>query len=300
MRLGTLLAVLAVALWFGGNALATTGLTMDMPEIPPGVTITIDGNLDDWRWAADAGYGYTEADFFVVNGSDVPAEDLAFVVYLAWSDEENMIYVAVNVTDDVFNSDETTWISSGLNDDSIGLYIDADQSGGMYGYDEAINYWSAEAQELLFSVGRAATGAQLEGYDPFFVCVDPSREYWEVVQGVAKAPNAYYAANVEEPNWAVEIKMKIWDTLGPDPMSTDDWVEHDLTEGETIGFGINICDADAIDPATGVAVRETGKASFSGGEYWRNADDFSEAILLPAPEVAVSPASWGSLKALYR
>ena len=292
-----LCVALAIGLCFGGNALATVGLTLDMPHIPAGVTIAIDGNLDDWKWAADAGYGYTEADFYVINGAEVPAEDLSFVVYLAWSDPENMIYVATSVTDDIFNADATTWIN--WEDDSMGLYVDADQSGGMYNYDEAINYWGAEGQEIFLHAGRVP-GTQIDGRDQLFACITEDHEFWELQQNITKAPNAYYAVQVDDPNWAAEVKMKIWDTLGPDPMSMDDWVEHDLTEGETIGFSVHINDADAVDPETGEGKRETGMASTSGGEYWRNADDFSEALLLPAPTVAVSQTTWGSIKALYR
>lgn len=298
-KIWALFAVFAFGLYFGGSALATTGLTLDMPHIPAGVTITIDAELDDWKWAADAGYGYTEADFFVVNGAEVPAEDLSFVVYLAWSDPENMIYVAVSVTDDVFNYDPE---EPGFENDGLGLYVDADQSGGMYAYDEAINYWAAEGQEIILQVG-APPGSKLEmggQFPPFFIWVGETEEQRFVIQAVTEEPNAYWATKVEDPNWAAEVKMKIWDTLGPDKMSTDDWVEHELTEGEIIGFGVHVNDADAVDAATGVAKRETGMASYSGGEYWRNADDFSEALLLSAPAVAVSPTTWGSIKALYR
>ncbi len=280
------LAVFVSVLTIGSLAFGSTGIVIECPEIPDGVTVTIDGELSDWAWAAD--YAYTEADLTSIIGDPVPASDFSCVFNVAWSDAENMIYIAAAVTDDIYSTDADNW-GAVPDDDNLHFMIDADMSGGIYQYGDAVPYSSYGAQEYYVN---PAFG---------FYCYGGGGEH-DYIQYIAQPPLGEGATKLMDPNVNYEVKVTPFDNLGPDVADPSDDVVHDLTLGETIGLSVEFDDADSYikEGATTIS-RDNRFATGTSNNSWYDASSFSSAVLLPAPEVEpVSLTNWGSIKALFK
>jgi len=282
--------LLATALVFGISGVAFgyvgVGLDIECPGIPAGTTITIDGDLSDWAWAAD--YQYSKADCWVLSGDPVPDDDIDFVFNLAWSDEENMIYGAAAVTDDIYNADQTGW-ASGHEDDNLEFLVDGDNSGGTYQYGETPDYSNAQQIYLNPIFGLYCYGAG--AHDDLAYLMGPPNE-----GAIGNQPES----GDTDVSYTYEFKMLIYDALGDDIASSDDDVVHDLAEGDVIGFTLQWDDADeTLKEETGLITRDCQYSTTDNGMSWTDASAFSNAVLIAAP-TAVSPATWGSVKALFK
>lgn len=112
-----LVAVLTVALMFAHGSVASASWKPYVARsVGAGNTITIDGDLSDWRGVPGIRLGTDQAQ--VVRGSWSGASDLSGTVYLQWNSE--YLLVAADVTDNV------GVLSPGRidNGDSVGITID--------------------------------------------------------------------------------------------------------------------------------------------------------------------------------
>ncbi len=280
--------LLATVLVLGTSGVAFgysgVGLTIDCPHIPAGTTITIDGDLSDWAWAAD--YQYSKADTWCISGDEETDEDIDFVFNIAWSDDENMIYGASAVTDDIYNADQDNW-SGGHEDDNFEILVDGDNSGGKFQYGDNPDYSNAQQIYVNPVFGLYCYGAG--AHDDLAYLMGAPNE-----GAIGDQPES----GDLDVSYTYEFKMLIYDGLGDDIASPADDVVHDLAEGDVIGFTLQWDDADeTVKEETGLITRDCQYSTTDNGNSWTDASAFSNAVL--GPKEAVSPATWGSVKALF-
>jgi hypothetical protein len=139
-----ILAVAAMVMGFTISASAQLTIHQILPEHRP----TIDGDISEWT-SLGAPH-LMQSQFSSTTGTVqglVPEEDQKVEVWLGWSDDEDLVYVAARVTDDSFVAASASQPWTG---DDFEVYLDADNSGGRF---DAAN---PHAQQHAFSPDFAA------------------------------------------------------------------------------------------------------------------------------------------------
>nr|HID59667.1 hypothetical protein [Desulfobacterales bacterium] len=282
----TIAAFVVVAFFFGGGAFAHFGPTFYVPEVPPGVTITIDGDDSDWAWY-DPAYviDRTYIHEYHVGAEDPSVEDWDGFAMVAWTQPpDNMIYIYSRVTDDKYSAIAT---EPGMypSDDSMELGLDANHNGGDFREPEDINGKDA------YQVGIDAAGTI-----PLVVNNHPAEQRWVLEEPwfVAWANNPGEGA--EDVTLIYEMKFALWDYVGyggPDDPETQ---RHINEAGQTIGMYLRWFDTDYTPGSRDHGVMA---APVGALEAWRNADFFQDYVLVAA-EVSVEAQSWGLIKALFK
>lgn len=276
--LGSFVLVVALS---GISSAQAPGTTIYVQCITADRPITIDGDLSDW---VDQGYEvtYTQADMSDVLGGEMqPLDDWSCVGYCGWSPDDNMLYAAISVTDDMNNADCGADVTR-YEDDGLEMAIDADNSGGMY---KGAGIHGVQGQQICFHPNPPAGIATAFVYGEAGInwIVDPL--YCKV------------ASNLDDlPNWKMEVKLAIWDRVDPTG-GADASDRHILKADETIGWAIAVDDVDA-DPA--IRDCQPGLPGPEGAKFFKNADHINDAVLLPCPAEAVGSCSWGKIKALFK
>ena len=176
MAVSRLLAMVALIMGCAIPAFAQLTIDQILPENLP----TIDGDISEWTSLGDP--DLTQELFSSTTGDisgPVPEDDQKVEVWLGWSAEEDLIYVAARVTDDSFLMPTSTW-----NGDIIEVYLDADNSGGMYG-DSNIH-----AQQYVLAPDPTAE-------------VQSIRARVVEVQGAAKREGTVYTYELAIPGWDI-------------------------------------------------------------------------------------------------
>jgi hypothetical protein len=107
----------------------------------------IDAELDEWQDL----FGdpvLSSADFSSTTGEilgPVPTSDQDIEVWLGWNDETNLLYLAARVRDDAYGTTSFDGAVHAWRSDNIELYLDADNSGGFYSWD------NLQAQEYVLN-----------------------------------------------------------------------------------------------------------------------------------------------------
>lgn len=200
------------------------------PGVPRGARITVDGDLGDWSWFPEVLAISTVQSF--VHGPDIfDPNDFDWTVRVAWSDEENRIYVAFEVHDDVFFPYDQVGEREVYLYDNFGLIADADHSGGIYegpGVPEEEN--GTQAQLWMFPLGGPT-----EGYH--FVYLFGGATWYD------EPPYSAYAYRREgERRHVGEIGLIPFDHASQ--RRPEDSQVHDLTADEVIGLSCLYDDHD--------------------------------------------------------
>ncbi|MEW6750507.1 MAG: sugar-binding protein [Candidatus Latescibacterota bacterium] len=275
-----LLAVALVAL-----ALPATGVP-GIQHIDTAVLPTIDGNLSDWsaipsRPLAQSWFTSTVG---AVTGA-VPLADQQVEVWLGWNDDTDLIYLAARVRDDVYGVASPGEPLSVFQGDNIEVFIDADDSGGYYGADDA------HAQQY----GLSASGTLGAVLAPLMMTQPPL-----VQAAVVRLGNTY----------SYEMAIPGWNLINPDGTGT----RHDFRRNQTIGLAVAFADFESA-----AAAAEWDYHAYNGlngleGAY-QDADQFTQFRLVKsglvvsanraggraagrAAKPLVEAVSWGQLKDL--
>ena len=261
-----------------------------------------DGSLNDWEDLLPGAsldfldFGSNE----IVGGSHVDPNDLAFRVFLGWSDAEQRIYVGAERYDDIYIN---TYDGGGLREvwrhDGLEIMIDGDHSGGQYASFSGKVYGEEELKHLLnaqaqrYYILAESPEDRLIWSDNMFQ-EWPMSPPWTDVGGSEKG---------EAPSLTtIELAVTPWDDLhwkGPEYSTPSR-----LLAGTYIGFQIAIADFD------------TEPGEYSGwftiaaeAPVFFDAATFVDGLLLPyadgawhepASVSAVRPDSWGRMKASFR
>ena len=166
-------------------------------------------------------------------------EVLAFRVFLGWVQEEQRVYVALEIFDDIyFNEWDGMVLAEGWWADHVEFYIDGDHSGGQYNYTGTVFDTATEEKKRLHN--------------------STAQQYW----AFAESPAGPLARNtgpadprVSSPPWTeaggavlgrpqglsvIEFAVTPWDDL--DWRGVDNSKRSDLTAGKVIGIQLMVFD----------------------------------------------------------
>ncbi len=152
-------AILACTILLAGDALGhmPTGDMVWAVHLEDGQTPIIDGELDDWEGIAPV---LRMSDFGdLVAGAEPDAADFDVRVWIGWNDNENRLYLAVEVDDDIHQIDrpEGSATTRIFQDDDLEVFVDADHSGGQYAdFSDLDPDEQLARNELCFQLERSA------------------------------------------------------------------------------------------------------------------------------------------------
>ena len=241
-----------------------------------------------------------------LQGSPDPS-DLDFKIWLAWHNDPARFYLAFVSSDDVYvnNHDyDVDWFGSyGRDDilngsnDSIGLAIDGDHSGGEGVF---IGMTQEEVNEINGGTQQYDAIAQNGGgviLDDYGVRQATGEFAWTIFPPYGTAGGGVFG---EAPFISViEMDVTPFDRRGW--YRGEEKVVSDLETGQVIGFGIVVIDNDENDQLR-IWVPEA-MVSDKWGSFFDirevRADNFIDGILLPTQPQgsAVGGISWGRIKA---
>ncbi len=254
----------------------------------------VDGNLSDWNAVGGSYWLSTEAFTDLVHGSAVDNRDLGIRLGVGWNPSVNRLWVAATVTDDIHQIDRPAG-SAALRifqDDAMEVFIDADHSGGQFA-----NFVDLSAVEQVRQNGTQANHFVIAGPPPdgdYFVNFSAAAWY-----SLANGPYTAAAYQLRDlPAGGTEITYEAmfvpFDRVDVNAVFLSD--EHQLREGEVIGFNVEIDDYDRFSELLDA------KWSLSGGQNsFQLADRFADLMLMPVDGIfptGVQGVGWGGLKAL--
>ena len=249
-------------------------------QTPPGGDITVDGDLSDWWWFPELGTITTE-NSFVHAGPDIfDPEDFAWTLRVAWDGEENKIYIAYEIFDDILFPYATAGERETYLYDNFEVIIDADHSGGVYqGRELPEEENGTQAQLWMFPLGGPA-----EGYH--FVYLHGGATWYD------QSPYSDYAYRyLGENRHAGEISISLFDYAAPE--GPEQSQVHEPEVNQVIGLACLYSDHDE----EGTTIDGQWKTHESGQGYY-DANVLSDFILIEAPEVdaVVEPETWARIK----
>ena len=270
-------------------------------KLPPGAIDLQDGLLLDWE-DVTPGASLSSADFDEMMFDDTwemtSPEELAFRFFLGWVQEEQRVYVAVEIFDDIyFNEWDGTTLLDGWFGDHVDLYIDGDHSGGVYNFTGAAFDAASEDQRRLqnstaqqywvFAETPAGPLARNIGPADPWVSSPPWTEAGGVVLGRENGLSV------------IEFAVTPWDDL--DWRGADSSKRSGLRAGKVIGIQLMVFDWDGPSARGGF---HSIHALFD--RRW-DASMFVDAVLcgteacLPGsgPVSSVTRDSWGRIKASF-
>jgi len=264
----------------------TDGSVLDWEEAVPGPSIEI-GDL-----TAESGVG---------DKPSLDPADLAYRVFLGWSPELQRIYVAVERIDDIYvNEYDPTSFGNWMND-SVQFMIDADHSGGRYGFSQSdLEHMTHEEIGRLTGASAQRYWATAEGPDRLIRFVGQASwvldSPWTAAGGIQRG---------ESPNYSlVELMVTPWDDLVWTGLEAS--TQSFLQGGRIVGFGITLADYDdrarRLDNVYHVdGVYNLGGVTGEGSDAAMLADGILVCLdgCSGEPPSAITVDSWGRIKATF-
>ena len=247
----------------------------------------IDGIADDACWESAQWTGINET--WIPWGASVDSSDYYGRFKMTWSEEENLVYYLVEITDDVF-VDGYVYPNDGYpNYDIVEIFIDEDKSGGLHVFDDNANW--GQNSENAFSHHIAVEGPADGQTSSTFVVADIDGTDW----GDKTIPN--YANHFPEltmkkegNKYIYEFSMAIY----------DDTYDHNspeisrvtLTPDKLMGMSVAYCDND--DPNESPLERDNFFGSVwvpeeAYNDHWKDASGYGSLRLLSEGVVMNQP-----------
>ena len=258
------------------------------------LTPVVDGDLSDWEIVDSDFCASTDQFTDLVSGAVPDLSDFRTTLCVGWNDATNQLYICAVVGDDVHQIDRPEGTPPALifQDDDLEIFLDADHSGGQFADFSELS----EAEQLRLN-GTEANHFILSGPAPpngdFFVNFSAAGWYSEPDGEFTKAAVVVMRPGVV----AYELALTPFDRIdvGASFLS----VEHDLREGEVLGFNAEFNDFDTHSELYDA------KWSLSGGQNaFRLSERFGDLELVglnnPVAETAIVGRSWGQIKASIR
>ena len=220
-------------------------------------------------------------------GKNMDPKDLTVEVTVAWSPKMNRLYFLYKMYDDMhnFNFDRG---------DIFEVVIDADHSGGQFA-----DFSDLSQEEQLRRNGTAASHFVIAGPPPdedFFVNFSAASWYALPDGPFTQAAFALDGSVGGPAVMSYEIALVPFDRV--DIAASFLSVEHDLTEGETLGFNAEFGDFDSSSELLDA------KWSLSGGQNgFRLSERFTDLLLMPLEPhlrpTGVTARSWARIKTSF-
>lgn len=287
-----ILALTGVCFGFG-NA---NGVGYFALEVPPDVTITIDGKGDDWGWFDPAFTYGPDAMIEIITGQVPPKSDIDMAVMTAWTgaNRDNKLYGFTRVTDDTLHIAQTE-MDNGWLDDDYEIITDADGSGGPYRAEGVVT--GLNGQQFTMHISTPGGYVSPYGNGTWWMRYQaPTEIHWVDALAQAQITTVPAGAKTGTPNVTVnyEFAIPLFDELSLSGQAASP--RHVLTQGETIGLTYQLNDADTGDRSVQLAT------AAENGAAW-DATFSSQYTLLGVGEytmaTAVNAGSWGRIKATF-
>lgn len=250
-------------------------------QLPDTVSVTIDGQGDDWAWF-HPDYVVLPREMSYNVGSRQPGGDIDISVRAAWTPEpDNRIYVFVQVVDDTLNIDEVD-MNNGWQDDDLEIIIDADHGE----WHEPPDALRTGHQQWTFHIPTDGGYPQVA----FLRWNQPPEMQWAIDEGLVEAAvHVVPAAEHLATNVVVgyEISMPTWDYYSPDGAEAS--TPHIFELGQTIGMAISLNEADSGNRSHRLSTN-----SWEGGAHdsdWTS--EFTMEAAPPAPPLSVVSPNGG-------
>ncbi len=272
---------------------APSGEVFKAFQFPAGFEPAVDGQLDDWRLVGDA-YRITSDDLHdLIGGSQTDVEDFSATLFVGWSKEQNRLYIAAQVSDDIHQIDRPAGTASTriFLDDALEVFVDADHSGGQFA-----NFSELSPEEQAKVNGTQASHFVLAGPPPdedFFV--NYSAAAWYALADGPYTEAAVVYEGQENGRGIVRYEMSLVPFDRIDVSASFLSVEHRLQESEIIGFNVEFNDFDIQSDLLDA------KWSLSGElNSYRFSERFADLMLMPLEGIfvptVVEQRSWGAVK----
>ncbi len=269
-----------------------------------------DGSVDEWVELLGEPT-LTALDFQAHPRAPYDPVDMDYRVWLAWHGATQRLYVAVERSDDIYNTYEEGDAAEGgdasfpcismlVHDSSVVFDVDGDASGGRYSFSS--NEVKDRDEHRLLNYQHAQTYivlGDISGSDPH-VCLGLQSlhgdEDWFELPPYAEGGGASFGAqptlSVTE-FYVTPFDRLIWNSPAESVVSA-------LSRGTLIGFILSMRDFDVEGELRG------GLHFISGQDQWtglRNADDFARGLLVgpgsEIPDPAVESVTWSRIKATF-
>lgn len=230
-----------------------------------------DGDGSDAVWQESPWYPINHV--WIDYGAEIPESDNSASFKVVWSQEENLLYYLVKLTDDVF-VDGYEYPNTGYpNYDIVEVFIDEDASGGAHVFDK-----TGENAENAFSYHIAAD-APADGEVTYTkVVADIAGTGW----GDRITPD--YASHF--PNFAMKKSGNDYIYEFSMAVYTDDYVDSDpeasrssLFIGKIMGMSVAICDNDGFDGNRDHFFGSVYVTEENYNDHWQLADDYGKFAL---------------------
>ena len=259
-----------------------------------------DASVEDWVDAVGEPT-LTPLDFYLwshptmISYDQLDPSNLDFRIWLGWSGD-GRIHFAGEFADDVYENNYGEF-GPGFPfhgfDDSIGLLVDGDHTGGGYwGSHENMAPGTKPNMQAQYyqAISRVPSGPTIILPGTTDTADD---DWWMVSPPFAEGGGGVVGENPTF--WVIEVSVTCFDRMNR--LDPEDSVVSHFTEGKTIGFDVGVYDHDLKDSR-----RHAWYMLLDPDELtWAGADDFVDGLLVgPGGEYrnsAVQSVSWARIKA---
>ncbi len=232
----------------------------------------IDGSGDDACWTATTWQAIDEV--WIPWGGSVPASDYTGRYKVLWSQEQNLLYFLVEISDDVLVGEYEQGVSSGVyNFDIIEVFLDENKSGGIHMND--IGEQNAENAFAYHIFCEFPSGTETISD---IIVEDTPGDNWPDHDFADHLPE--FAITRSGNTCIREFSLKVYDDtyVGTNPESS----KVQLAEGKIMGMSLAYCDNDDASEEPKERDNFFGSVQVSEAAYndhWMNADDFGLVML---------------------
>jgi hypothetical protein len=269
------------------------GRVFEAFQFPSGLAPQIDGDLSDWALVGDSYIITTGQLRDLVGGVEVDPADFTLRMMVGWAKEQNRLYIAAEVRDDLHQIDRPAGSAAAriFQDDAFEVFVDADHSGGQFA-----NFTELSAEEQLLANGVEANHFVVAGPPPdddFFVNYSAA-SWYALEDGPYTSAALRFEGTVGGASVTrYEIALVPFDRIDVNAVFLS--VEHVLQEGEIIGFNAEFDDYDLLSEFLDA------KWSLSGElNSYRFSERFADLMLMPLETIflptVVEDRSWGRIK----
>ncbi len=234
-----------------------------------------DGEDSDLCWQ-EAGWNYIDQTW-ITWGQDVDSSDFFGRFKVSWSEDENLIYFYVEVTDDAF-IDGYNFPDDGYPDfDIVEVFLDEDQSGGLHVFDD--NAELGDNSENAFAYHLAVDAPADGEIMNEFVAVDLDGTGWSDQIKMNYASHFPDLAMKKDGNiYRYEFSLKVYNDSYVHSSPEDSRVV--LQEDKVLGMTMAYCDNDQPDGARDNFFGSVWVPEEAYNDHWINADGFGSLRLV--------------------
>lgn len=234
----------------------------------------IDGAASDDCWT-EAGWVAIDQTW-ITWGETIDSADYFGRYKISWSEQENLLYFFVEITDDAF-VDGYVYPDGGYpNFDIVEVFLDEDRSGGLHVFDNNPT-WGANS-ENAFSYHIAVDAPEEGMVTNGFVACDIDGTNWPAVIMNYAGHIPALAMKKEGNRYLYEFSMKVFDDTydNNDPEAS----RVVLSEGKEMGMSLAYCDNDTPGTERDNFFGSVWVPEDEYNDHWMNADGYGSVRLL--------------------